>query len=207
MPTIMTDPERADGHDPPGVPDRHETPPRTAGDRHGVPRARAVRDQRAPATECSPCSPDRPRRQGCARTVPALATRNINIRAGMHPGECERRGDDWSGVGVHIGARVAALAESGGRVRRPDRSTFSRSPTSPLMTEAPTTSKACPKNGDSSASAESEASSHITLPKIPATPANVVDGGDHTGTLRPCHRDLRPCHRDFAAMSPGLCGI
>jgi len=36
--------------------------------------------------------------------VPALATRNINIRAGVHPGECERRGDDWSGVGVHIGA-------------------------------------------------------------------------------------------------------
>jgi class 3 adenylate cyclase len=45
--------------------------------------------------------------------VPALATRNINIRAGVHTGECERRGDDWSGVGVHIGARVAALAGSG----------------------------------------------------------------------------------------------
>ena len=45
--------------------------------------------------------------------VPALATRNINIRAGVHTGECERRGDDWSGVGVHIGARVATLAGSG----------------------------------------------------------------------------------------------
>jgi class 3 adenylate cyclase len=42
--------------------------------------------------------------------VSALAPRNINIRAGVHTGECERRGDDWSGVGVHIGARVAALA-------------------------------------------------------------------------------------------------
>jgi class 3 adenylate cyclase len=26
--------------------------------------------------------------------VPALATGNINIRAGVHTGECERRGDD-----------------------------------------------------------------------------------------------------------------
>lgn len=45
--------------------------------------------------------------------VAALATRNIAIRAGVHTGECERRGDDWSGVGVHIGARVAALAGGG----------------------------------------------------------------------------------------------
>jgi pimeloyl-ACP methyl ester carboxylesterase len=45
--------------------------------------------------------------------VPALATRNIAIRAGVHTGECERRGEDWSGVGVHIGARVAALADAG----------------------------------------------------------------------------------------------
>lgn len=45
--------------------------------------------------------------------VPALATRSIDIRAGVHTGECERRGEDWSGVGVHIGARVAALAGSG----------------------------------------------------------------------------------------------
>jgi class 3 adenylate cyclase/pimeloyl-ACP methyl ester carboxylesterase len=42
--------------------------------------------------------------------VPALATRGIRIRAGVHTGECERRGDEWSGVAVHTGARVGALA-------------------------------------------------------------------------------------------------
>jgi class 3 adenylate cyclase/pimeloyl-ACP methyl ester carboxylesterase len=45
--------------------------------------------------------------------VPALARRGIRIRAGVHIGECERRGDDWSGVSVHIGARVAAMADAG----------------------------------------------------------------------------------------------
>jgi pimeloyl-ACP methyl ester carboxylesterase/class 3 adenylate cyclase len=45
--------------------------------------------------------------------VPALATRGIQIRAGVHTGECERRGDDWSGLAVHIGARVAAMAGAG----------------------------------------------------------------------------------------------
>jgi class 3 adenylate cyclase len=45
--------------------------------------------------------------------VPVLANRGIRIRAGVHIGECERRGDDWSGVSVHIGARVAALAGAG----------------------------------------------------------------------------------------------
>ncbi len=45
--------------------------------------------------------------------VPALATRGMRIRAGIHIGECERRGDDWSGVAVHIGARVGALAGAG----------------------------------------------------------------------------------------------
>ncbi len=45
--------------------------------------------------------------------VPDLATRGIPIRAGIHIGECERRGDDWSGLAVHVGARVAALAGAG----------------------------------------------------------------------------------------------
>jgi class 3 adenylate cyclase len=45
--------------------------------------------------------------------VPALANRGIRIRAGVHIGECERRGDNFSGVSVHIAARVAALADAG----------------------------------------------------------------------------------------------
>ena len=35
----------------------------------------------------------------------------IEIRAGVHTGEIELRGDDIGGIAVHIGARVAALAD------------------------------------------------------------------------------------------------
>jgi pimeloyl-ACP methyl ester carboxylesterase/class 3 adenylate cyclase len=45
--------------------------------------------------------------------VPALATRGIHIRAGVHVGECERRGEEWSGMAVHVGARIGALAGPG----------------------------------------------------------------------------------------------
>jgi class 3 adenylate cyclase len=37
----------------------------------------------------------------------------IEIRAGLHTGECEMIGDDVGGIAVHIGARVAALAGPG----------------------------------------------------------------------------------------------
>ena len=42
--------------------------------------------------------------------IPVLATRGIRIRAGVHIGECERRGDEWSGTAVHVGARIGAMA-------------------------------------------------------------------------------------------------
>ena len=45
--------------------------------------------------------------------IPALATRGLRIRAGVHTGECERRGDEWSGMAVHTGARIGALAGAG----------------------------------------------------------------------------------------------
>jgi class 3 adenylate cyclase len=41
------------------------------------------------------------------------AAKGIAVRAGMHTGECERRGNDLAGLTVHIAARVAALAASG----------------------------------------------------------------------------------------------
>ena len=37
----------------------------------------------------------------------------IEVRAGLHTGECEMIDDDVSGIAVHIGARVAALAGPG----------------------------------------------------------------------------------------------
>ena len=42
--------------------------------------------------------------------VPALVARGIRIRAGVHIGECERRGEEWSGMAVHVGARIGAVA-------------------------------------------------------------------------------------------------
>lgn len=45
--------------------------------------------------------------------IPALATRGIRIRVGVHIGECERRGDEWSGLAVHTGARIGAMADAG----------------------------------------------------------------------------------------------
>jgi pimeloyl-ACP methyl ester carboxylesterase len=45
--------------------------------------------------------------------VPALAAHDIPIRAGIHTGECERRGNEWSGMAVHVGARIGAMAGLG----------------------------------------------------------------------------------------------
>ena len=50
----------------------------------------------------------------CARAiVDALAALGLELRAGIHTGECERRGNDLGGIAVHIGARVAACAGAG----------------------------------------------------------------------------------------------
>jgi pimeloyl-ACP methyl ester carboxylesterase len=37
----------------------------------------------------------------------------LDLRVGVHTGECERLGDRLSGIAVHIGARVAAVAAAG----------------------------------------------------------------------------------------------
>jgi class 3 adenylate cyclase len=44
------------------------------------------------------------------RAAPSLG---IQVRAGVHTGECEARGHDVVGLAVHIGARIAALASPG----------------------------------------------------------------------------------------------
>ncbi len=47
----------------------------------------------------------------CAMAIrDAVHALGIEIRAGLHTGECELRGDDIGGIAVHIGARVSALA-------------------------------------------------------------------------------------------------
>jgi pimeloyl-ACP methyl ester carboxylesterase len=50
----------------------------------------------------------------CARTIADEVRRlGIEIRAGLHTGECELVGKDVAGIAVHIGARVGAQAAPG----------------------------------------------------------------------------------------------
>jgi len=51
----------------------------------------------------------------CALAI-ALAVRQlgIEVRAGVHTGECELMGDNVGGIAVHTGARIMAKAEPGG---------------------------------------------------------------------------------------------
>ena len=47
----------------------------------------------------------------CARAiVEGSRSVGVRVRAGIHTGECELRGEDLAGIAVHIAARVAALA-------------------------------------------------------------------------------------------------
>src|SRR5882724_1447934 len=61
----------------------------------------AIFDQPVQAIHCACAISDAVRQLG------------IEIRAGLHTGECEAVGDKMRGIAVHIGARVAALAASG----------------------------------------------------------------------------------------------
>src|ERR1700726_1359915 len=50
----------------------------------------------------------------CARAaIDSVKSLGLDLRAGLHTGECERIGDDLSGIAVHVGARVAARAQAG----------------------------------------------------------------------------------------------
>jgi class 3 adenylate cyclase len=50
----------------------------------------------------------------CACAVrDAVRPLGIDVRVGLHTGECETKGDDVTGMAVHTGARVASLAGAG----------------------------------------------------------------------------------------------
>jgi class 3 adenylate cyclase len=50
----------------------------------------------------------------CAGAIcDALGTLKLEVRCGLHTGECELVGDDLAGIAVHTGARVAGLAHPG----------------------------------------------------------------------------------------------
>jgi pimeloyl-ACP methyl ester carboxylesterase len=56
--------------------------------------------------------PARAIRCGCA-IVDSVRDLGLDVRAGLHTGECEQLGDKVGGIAVHIGARVAAEARPG----------------------------------------------------------------------------------------------
>jgi class 3 adenylate cyclase len=50
----------------------------------------------------------------CAQAVgDSLRREGVEIRAGLHTGECVLRGDDIAGIAVHVAARIAARADPG----------------------------------------------------------------------------------------------
>lgn len=50
----------------------------------------------------------------CAQSIATEAHGlGVDVRAGLHTGECEIMGDDVGGIAVHIGARVSNLAQPG----------------------------------------------------------------------------------------------
>jgi class 3 adenylate cyclase len=61
----------------------------------------AAFDGPARAVQCALASTEAARRLG------------VELRVGVHTGECEQRGDQLGGIAVHIAARVAALAQPG----------------------------------------------------------------------------------------------
>ena len=65
------------------------------------------------ATDLRAVLPAIPYTRGAVRVCAirdGVAALGIEVRAGVHTGEIELRGEDVSGVAVHLGARVAALA-------------------------------------------------------------------------------------------------
>jgi class 3 adenylate cyclase len=50
----------------------------------------------------------------CAQAIIAAARElDVEVRVGIHSGECEIRGDDLAGLTVHVAARIGALAGPG----------------------------------------------------------------------------------------------
>jgi DNA-binding NarL/FixJ family response regulator len=88
--------------------DRHDEVVRRHLDRHGGREVKATGDGFLALFD----GPARAIR--CAVAVrDELRTVGIEVRAGIHTGEVELRGEDVGGIAVHIGARVASLGQAG----------------------------------------------------------------------------------------------
>lgn len=88
--------------------DRHDSTVRRQLDRHGGQEIKSTGDGFL-ATFDGPARAVR-----CATDISeALRPAEIDVRAGVHTGECELRNEDVGGMAVHIAARVMALAGPG----------------------------------------------------------------------------------------------
>ena len=79
--------------------------------------------------------PRAPVRCACA-IVDEIRPLGIEVRAGLHTGELEVMGDDFGGIAVHIGARVASLAGPTKSLCRARLGTLLRAPGCASATEA-----------------------------------------------------------------------
>ena len=93
--------------------DAHPGPARLAGSSRGRPPSRSQRSRR-PAMACSLPSTALRVRVRCAQAIcEAVRSLGIEVRAGLHTGEIELRGDDIGGIAVHIGQRVVSARRTG----------------------------------------------------------------------------------------------
>ncbi|HVW81612.1 MAG TPA: alpha/beta fold hydrolase [Mycobacteriales bacterium] len=88
--------------------DRHDRVIRQEIERHGGAEVKSTGDGFLATFD----SPSRAVRAG-KTMVAAAGEAGIPIRAGLHAGEIERRGDDIAGLAVHVAARVASAAGAG----------------------------------------------------------------------------------------------
>lgn len=88
--------------------DRHDAAARDQLKRHGGREVKTVGDGFLATFE----GPENAVR--CAGAIAeSVSELDLQIRAGLHTGQCEMRGADLGGIAVHIAARIAELAEPG----------------------------------------------------------------------------------------------
>ena len=93
----------------------------------------------------------------CAHAVIEGARQlNLELRAGVHTGECEVAAGKVAGIAVVVGARIAALAEPGKSSRRAPSKILSPVPTFRSTSKASTSSRASPDAGVSSSSCRND---------------------------------------------------
>ena len=114
----------------------------------------------------------------------------IDIRAGLHTGECERRNGDIGGMAVHIGARVMSLA---GPVRCSCRAPSRTSPSVPASSSRTAGARAQGHPGLLAPVRRSLRPGRARNQRR-AVGSSTGDADAHRGGLRRCRRGSRRAH-------------